>query len=53
MPGIIHIGPVRTQEIIDLRRIQPFRSVNDLIRVTGIGAARLADIIAEGRACVR
>ena len=53
LQGIIHIGPVRAQEIIDLRRIQPFRSVNDLVRVTGIGVARLADIIAEGKACVR
>jgi len=52
LQGIIHIGPVRAQEIIDLRRIQPFRSVNDLVRVTGIGAARLADIVAEGKACV-
>jgi hypothetical protein len=33
--------------IIDLRRAQPFRSVNDLIRVTGIGRARLHDIMAE------
>jgi beta-lactamase superfamily II metal-dependent hydrolase len=50
---IIHIGPVRAQEIIDLRRSQPFRSVEDLIRVDGIGPARLADIKAQGRACVR
>jgi competence protein ComEC len=50
---IIHIGPARAQEIIDLRRVQRFRSVNDLIRVNGIGPARLQDIIAEGKACVR
>ena len=50
---IIHIGPVRAQEIIDLRRVQRFRSVNDLTRVNGIGPARLQDIIAEGKACVR
>jgi competence protein ComEC len=50
---IIHIGPDRAQQIIDLRRIQLFRSVDDLIRVDGIGPARLADIKAQGRACVR
>lgn len=48
---IIHIGPDRAQHIIDLRRIQPFRSVDDLIRVDGIGPARLADIKAQGKAC--
>ena len=50
---IIHIGPERAQQILDLRRVQPFRSVNDLVRVSGIGPARLQDIIAEGKACVR
>jgi competence protein ComEC len=50
---IIHIGPVRAQEIIELRRVQRFRSGNDLERVNGIGPARLRDIIAEGKACVR
>jgi beta-lactamase superfamily II metal-dependent hydrolase len=50
---IIHIGPDRAQQIIDLRRIQLFRSVDDLIRVDGIGPARLADIKAQGKACVR
>lgn len=49
----IHIGPERAQQIIDLRRVQPFRSVDDLIRVDGIGPARLADIKAQGKACVR
>jgi competence protein ComEC len=49
----IHIGPARAQEIIDLRRVQRFASVNDLIRVNGIGPARLRDIIAEGKAWVR
>jgi competence protein ComEC len=48
---IIHIGPVRAYEIIDLRRIQPFQSVDDLIRVDGIGPARLGDIKAQGKAC--
>lgn len=48
---IIHIGANRAQHLIDLRRIQPFRSIDDLIRVDGIGPARLADIKAQGRAC--
>ena len=34
---IIHIGPERAQQIINLR---PFRSVDDLVRVSGIAAAR-------------
>lgn len=46
---IIHIGPDRAAEII---RLRPFRSVDDLTRVSGIGAARLADIKAQGLACV-
>jgi beta-lactamase superfamily II metal-dependent hydrolase len=50
---IIHIGPVRAQEIINLRHVQRFASVNDLIRVNGIGPARLREILAEGKACVR
>ena len=52
LQGIIHIGPERAQQIIDLRRMQPFRSVDDLIRIDGIGPARLADIRAQGKACV-
>jgi competence protein ComEC len=51
--AIVHIGEVRAQEIVRLRRIQPFRSVQDLMRVSGIGSARLRDIVAEGKACVR
>src|SRR5688572_4054155 len=46
---IIHIGPVRAQEIITKR---PFRSVDDLTRVSGISDARLRDIKAEGIASV-
>lgn len=47
---IIHIGPARADQIIAGR---PWRSVDDLIRVSGIGEARLADIKREGLACVR
>ena len=49
---IIHIGPVRARQILELRRERPFRSVNELTRVNGIAAARLRDIIAQGVACV-
>jgi competence protein ComEC len=38
---IVHIGPERAGQIISLR---PFLSVDDLVRVDGIGPARLADI---------
>src|SRR5699024_623907 len=47
---IKHIGEARADEIIDLR---PFDSVEDLIRVNGIGDARLEDILNQNKACVR
>jgi DNA uptake protein ComE-like DNA-binding protein len=46
---IIHIGPVRAAELIQLR---PFSSLDDLVRIKGIGPARLADIKEQGIACV-
>jgi len=46
---IIHIGPSRAAAIVSLR---PFASVDDLVRVSGIGASRLADIVDQGIACV-
>jgi beta-lactamase superfamily II metal-dependent hydrolase len=46
---IIHIGPARAEQMPALR---PFRSVDDLVRISGIAAARLADIKAQGLACV-
>jgi DNA uptake protein ComE-like DNA-binding protein len=46
---IVHIGPERARELISLR---PFRSVDDMTRITGIGPARLADIKTQGLACV-
>ncbi len=42
---IVHIGPSRAQEIIDLR---PFSSLDGLTRVSGIGPVRLQDIKDEG-----
>lgn len=46
---IKHIGEDRAKQILELR---PFNSVDQLIRVKGIGDARLADIKKEGKACV-
>jgi len=46
---IIHIGPARAEDLIDLR---PFKSIDDLTRINGIGPARIDDIKAEGKACV-
>jgi competence ComEA-like helix-hairpin-helix protein len=50
LDAIVHIGPSRAADIVALR---PFTTVEDLARVSGIGDARLADILAEGLACVR
>lgn len=47
---IIHIGPARAEELIDLR---PFNKVEDLTKINGIGDARIDDIKAEGIACVK
>lgn len=46
---IIHIGPARAEDVIEQR---PYDSVDDLERISGIGAARIADIKTEGIACV-
>jgi hypothetical protein len=45
---IIHIGPDRAEQIQQLR---PFASVRAMDRISGIGPARLDDIIAQGVAC--
>jgi competence ComEA-like helix-hairpin-helix protein len=47
---ITQIGPAKAQAIIDSR---PFSSVDDLIKVSGIGNKTLDKIKAEGLACVR
>jgi DNA uptake protein ComE-like DNA-binding protein len=49
MQLIIHIGPDRAQQILNLR---PFSSVDSMERISGIGPARLADIKTQGVACV-
>lgn len=47
---IIHIGPARAEELLEKR---PFASVDDLIKISGIGKVRLKEIKEEGKACVR
>jgi hypothetical protein len=49
---IIHIGPDRANQIISLRAQRPFSSVDDMTRISGIAAVRLADIKTQGLACV-
>ncbi|PYZ92134.1 MBL fold metallo-hydrolase [Salipaludibacillus keqinensis] len=46
---IIHIGPARAEEMLDLR---PFSSVDDMTRINGIAAKTLEDIKSEGNACI-
>ena len=50
---IIHIGPQRAGQIAQLRQQKRFETVDELVRVRGIAAARLRDIKAQGLACVR
>ena len=45
---IIHIGPARSQDLIQLR---PYQSVDDLSKIKGIGPARIAEILTQGIAC--
>jgi competence protein ComEC len=47
---IIHIGPERAGQIL---RLRPFSSVDDMVRISGIGSARLRDIKGQGLACVQ
>lgn len=47
---IAHIGDLRADQLIELR---PFESISDLTRINGIGSARIAEIEAEGLACVQ
>jgi len=46
---IVHIGPARAEEIIKMR---PFYSLDDLLKVTGIGEKTLNDIKNQGLAYV-
>lgn len=49
---IVHIGASRAQQIINLRTQKPFESIEDLVRVKGIGEKSVQDIRQEGLACV-
>jgi len=49
LDNIYGIGPAYAKRIIDAR---PFSSVNDLIKVSGIGEITLEKIIEQGLACV-
>ena len=46
---IIHIGPTRAAELI---RLRPFRSIDELARIDGIGPARIKDIQSQNLACI-
>lgn len=46
---IIHLGPARAKELIDLR---PFTSIDELTRIKGIGPSRMEDIKTQNLACV-
>lgn len=47
LTSIVHISEARASQLISLR---PFGSVDDLVRIGGIGPVRLADIKAQGLA---
>ena len=49
LEALTGIGPVKAQAIVDAR---PFSSVDDLLRVKGIGAITLQKIKDQGLACV-
>jgi len=49
LTGIIHIGKKRAEELI---RFRPYQTVEELTKINGIGPARIADILAENKACV-
>jgi len=49
LDSIYGIGPAKAQAIINAR---PFSSLDDLIRVSGIGEIVLQDILAQGLACL-
>jgi DNA uptake protein ComE-like DNA-binding protein len=46
---IIHIGTTRVAELVSLR---PYRSIEGLDNISGIGDVRMAEIRAQGIACV-
>ncbi|MGY3714266.1 MBL fold metallo-hydrolase [Sutcliffiella cohnii] len=49
LQGIKHIGIERAEQLVNIR---PFKTIDDLSRITGIGPARIKDIKEQGLACV-
>lgn len=52
LEGIIHVGPVIAGRIIETREIKSFESIDELIKVSGIGNWTLDKIKEQGLACV-
>ncbi len=50
---IADIGADRSRQIIEQRLVKPFSSLDDLVRVTGVGPGTIEDIRRQGLACVR
>lgn len=46
---ITHIGPAFAKALIELR---PYRTVDELTNIKGVGPGRLHDIKSQGLACV-
>lgn len=49
---IIHIDEVRSELVVKHRERTPFRSVEELDAIHGIGPARLGDIQKQNLACI-
>lgn len=49
LQNIIHIGEITASKVIASR---PYKSVDELTKVSGIAEKKIADIKAEGKACV-
>lgn len=49
---IVHIDVKRAAEIARTRQGRPFAGPDQLVRIKGIGAARIRDILDQGLACV-
>lgn len=50
---IVHVDGDRSREIMEHRLVQPFRSLDDLDRISGMGDGWIQDVRSQGLACVR
>ncbi|HKK27572.1 MAG TPA: helix-hairpin-helix domain-containing protein [Gemmatimonadota bacterium] len=50
---IIHVDGDRSREIMEHRLVEPFRSLDDLDRISGMGDGWIQDIRNQHLACVR